>query len=168
MDVQAYRPELIDSFLLGDVPGKKFTLAEKDFAVQNFDRAFEFIFPEEVRSALADEGKDIFDQIYIDGQSMNEKWEAQYAGERYDYASAQMKCRFMERPVFCQNSCGPARGVIRYAFAFECVQQSGKYSSGSGRCRPPETRSVSQRCGGGSGRSGKAGGEKPAGKGCEE
>ena len=96
MDVQAYRPELIDSFLLGDVPGKKFTLAEKDFAVQNFDRAFEFIFPEEVRSALADEGKDIFDQIYIDGQSMNEKWEAQYAGERYDYASAQMKCRFME------------------------------------------------------------------------
>ena len=49
-----------------------------------------------MRSALADEGKDIFDQIYIDGQSMNEKWEAQYAGERYDYASAQMKCRFME------------------------------------------------------------------------
>ena len=46
--------------------------------------------------SLAQEGKDIFDQIYIDGESMNELWEGEYQRSSYSYSAEQMKIHFME------------------------------------------------------------------------
>ena len=96
MDVQEYMPGLMDPFLRQEVEKTRLTTAQRTFAVQNFDRIFNVVFPAGMRESLAQEGKDIFDQIYIDGESMNELWEGEYRRSSYSYSAEQMKCRFME------------------------------------------------------------------------
>ena len=74
----------------------RLTTAQRQFAVQNFDRTFDAVFPRGMRESLAQEGKDIFDQIFIDGKSMNDLWEEEYQRTSYSYSAEQMKLHFME------------------------------------------------------------------------
>ena len=102
MDVQEYTPGEISPFLLHEASARRLTTAQKGFAVQNFDRAFEFIFPPQMREEMTRNGRDVFDYILIDGQSANERWEREYEGESYEHAAEQMKCRFMEAALSAQ------------------------------------------------------------------
>lgn len=93
MSVEASSPNLADAFINGT---SELTMAEKGFAVQNFDLAFhEEIFSREQKKTLENEGKDIFDQIYVDGRSMNDLYASKYASYPYYIAVEQMKCEFM-------------------------------------------------------------------------
>lgn len=98
MDVQEYEPGLAEAFIHNTEQHrtKGYTLAEKGFAVQNFDRTFEFIFTPEMREAMIGNGEDLFDHIYVEGRSMNDLWEQEYSAENYAAASELMKCRLME------------------------------------------------------------------------
>ena len=96
MEVQEYMPGLIDPFLIQEVEKTRLTTAQRQFAVQNFDRTFDAVFPRGMRESLAQEGKDIFDQIFIDGKSMNDLWEEEYQRTSYSYSAEQMKLHFME------------------------------------------------------------------------
>ena len=103
MDVQEYMPGLIDPFIAQEASKTRLTTAQKEFAVQNFDRLFGTIYPENTRAKLTAQGKDVFDLIYINGKSMNQLWEEEYARASYDYASEQMKCRFIEAALSPQR-----------------------------------------------------------------
>lgn len=91
--IESSLPDLADAFI---VPPRDLTVAEKGFAVQNFDLAFndEFI-PKDMKKALQKEGKDIFDLVYIDGKSMNTLYSEKYASAPYYEAVEKMKCEFM-------------------------------------------------------------------------
>ena len=103
MDVQEYMPGLIDPFIAQEASKTRLTTAQKEFAVQNFDRLFGTIYPENTRAKLTAQGKDVFDLIYINGKSMNQLWEEEYARASYNYASEQMKCRFIEAALSPQR-----------------------------------------------------------------
>jgi len=93
VSVEASAPDLADAFVNAS---SELTMAEKGFAVQNFDLAFhEGVFSKEQKKALEKEGKDIFDQIFVDGRSMNDLYASKYASSPYYIAIEQMKCEFM-------------------------------------------------------------------------
>lgn len=93
MNVESSAPDLANAFLN---PPSNLTTAQKGFAAQNFDLAFhDGILSKERKKALEKEGKDIFDLIYVNGQSMNELYGNKYASSSYYDASEMMKCEFM-------------------------------------------------------------------------
>ena len=101
MDIQASDPQLAQAFRdgMGDRDRyftQQMTLAQKGFAVENFDMAFNnYVFSKEEQRTLESQGKDIFDQIFIDGQSLNERYGDKYASLPYYSAAEAMKCEFM-------------------------------------------------------------------------
>ena len=46
-------PGLIDPFLIQEVEKTRLTTAQRQFAVQNFDRTFDAVFPRGMRESLA-------------------------------------------------------------------------------------------------------------------
>ena len=93
VSVEASAPDLADAFI--EAP-KVMSLAEKGFAVQNFDLAFhDGILSKEQKKSLQKEGKDIFDLIHIEGKSMNTLYAEKYAASPYYDAVEMMKCEFM-------------------------------------------------------------------------
>ncbi len=71
------------------------TLDQRAFAVQNLDDNLEMIFPQEEVDRLKAQGKDVFDLIYIDGQSLNERYSLLTEGRPYYSAQEAMKCQLM-------------------------------------------------------------------------
>lgn len=96
MEIQAGTHEAVEDFLKG-VPGQMQELPSRsrEFGAQNFDAAFGQIFSEEDQKELAGQGKNLFDQVYVDGVSARERYEKNYDGYPPYEKAEFIKCDIM-------------------------------------------------------------------------
>lgn len=94
MIVQAGAPGVGEEFLSQPNPALLSDRA-REFAVQNFDEAFGAAFPQKELNALAEDGRDLLDQIYVGGQNIRELYGREVQDMPPFQASQTLKCRAM-------------------------------------------------------------------------